>query len=638
MALLQIRRGNSAAKGVLAYGEPYYNCELGTVEWGGCNGTEIMLLTTTNASVIGSKGYKHTQNTSATTWSFTHSLNDEYPVVTAYDGDREIIIPGRIIPSGPNAMDVYFDVPVRGVLSLVSTFTSSMTTGGLGPASTAIYATTAGTSSWSINSLTASYFAGNLPTGSTYKWYQTQSAAMIWSFTHSLSEKYPVVTVYNELDEVIIPTKIVASSPDTMDIYFNMPVSGVAALNTGLGFGTYVGGQLPASTYKYYQTESAYVWRVTHSISESYPVVTVYDDTDGTSDVIIPTRINITSPDTLDVYFDQPVTGTLAIGTGTETAKNAISAAYAFYSTTASYALTASYVLGGVMGATRKWYQTASAATTWSFTHSLNEQYPVITVYDMNNNVIIPGRINVTSPDTLDVYFDLAPKMGVISVTSGGGGGGTVSSSSISASYAFYSTTASYALTASHIENLGYGDTWKHFQYVPLATWSFSHFLGEQWPNVTVYDLSNTVIQPGEIVGIDVNSMEVKFKSPQTGIAVLSVGGLAISSSVTSSYALTASYLLGAIESASYAATASYFGGVRAGTLTPADFGGLPFSASVVFSSPFPSTAYSIAVIGEDGRYFTVITGTKTAAGFELSTNSNTPIVGNVDWTATQHA
>ena len=540
MALLQIRRGNSAAKGVLAYGEPYYNCELGTVEWGGCNGTEIMLLTTANASVIGSKGYKHTQNTSATTWSFTHSLNDEYPVVTAYDGDREIIIPGRVIPSGLNSMDVYFDVPVRGVLSLVSTFTSSMSTGGLGPASTAIYATTAGTSSWAINSLTASYFAGNLPTGSTYKWYQTQSAAMIWSFTHSLSEKYPVVTVYNDLDEVIIPTRIVASSPDTMDIYFNMPVSGVAALNTGLGFGTFVGGQLPASTYKYYQTESAYVWRVTHSISESYPMVTVYDDTDGTSDVIIPTRINITSPDTLDVYFNQPVTGTLAIGSGTETAKTAISAAYAFYSTTASYALSASYLIGGFPTAsTAKWYQTASAATTWSFTHSLNEQYPVITVYDMNNNVIIPGRINITSPDTLDVYFDLAPKMGVIAVTAGGGGGGT-STPSISASYAFYSTTASY--------------------------------------------------------------------------------------------------LLGSIESASYALTASYFGGVRAGTLTPIDFGGLPFSASIVFSSPFPSTAYSVAVIGEDGRYFTVITGTKTAAGFELSTNSNTPIVGNVDWTATQHA
>ena len=43
-------------------------------------------------------------------------------------------------------------------------------------------------------------------------------------------------------------------------------------------------------------------------------------------------------------------------------------------------------------------------ATTWSFAHNLGEQFPVFTIFDSNNNVIVPLNINAYSANAASIY------------------------------------------------------------------------------------------------------------------------------------------------------------------------------------------------------------------------------------------
>ena len=103
---------------------------------------------------------------------------------------------------------------------------------------------------------------------------------------------------------------------------------------------------------------------------------------------------------------------------------------------TASQALTASYALGG--SASSILFQTASAATTWSFNHFLQTQYPVFTIYDEGNNVIVPQQITAVDTSSALIYFS-SPKRGVAVASKGG----------YSASVVTSATTANTAISAS---------------------------------------------------------------------------------------------------------------------------------------------------------------------------------------------
>jgi predicted nucleic acid-binding Zn-ribbon protein len=61
-----------------------------------------------------------------------------------------------------------------------------------------------------------------------------------------------------------------------------------------------------------------------------------------------------------------------------------------------------------------------SATSTWTFNHNLGEKYPAITVFDSNNNVIIPQNIEAVSTTQLVVSF-ASPQTGYVTATVGGG-------------------------------------------------------------------------------------------------------------------------------------------------------------------------------------------------------------------------
>ena len=65
------------------------------------------------------------------------------------------------------------------------------------------------------------------------------SAATTWAVTHSLSTKYPVVTIWDDNDQVIIPESITADSTNTATITFEQAMSGRASFTLGVPTSSY---------------------------------------------------------------------------------------------------------------------------------------------------------------------------------------------------------------------------------------------------------------------------------------------------------------------------------------------------------------------------------------------------------------
>ena len=134
------------------------------------------------------------------------------------------------------------------------------------------------------------------------------SAATTWTVSHNFDYQYENVDVYDGNDQIVIPTSITATDSNTLTLTFGSSVSGNAIISTG--------GQAIDERGKnvvHNQSSAATNWRVTHSIGEQYPAVTVYDDTDS---VIIPQQIKASDGSKMEIIFAQPVSGNANISVG----------------------------------------------------------------------------------------------------------------------------------------------------------------------------------------------------------------------------------------------------------------------------------------------------------------------------------
>ena len=73
---------------------------------------------------------------------------------------------------------------------------------------------------------------------------------------------------------------------------------------------------------------------------------------------------------------------------------------------------------------------------------------------------------------------------------------------------------------------------------------------------------------------------------------------------------------------------------VKAGRIAAGSFAGNPKKATVTFATVFPSAAYTISLIGADGRTF--IYETKAAGSFVINSQANAALTGEVHWQAIQ--
>ena len=97
-----------------------------------------------------------------------------------------------------------------------------------------------------------------------------------------------------------------------------------------------------------------------------------------------------------------------------------------------------------------------SPALTWSFTHNLSTLYPVFTIYDNEDNVIIPQKIHAETTSSAFIYFSSA-RTGTAVASKGGD---VVSASfAATASLAYNAVSSSYAYTASSAISASFAST-----------------------------------------------------------------------------------------------------------------------------------------------------------------------------------
>jgi hypothetical protein len=179
-----------------------------------------------------------------------------------------------------------------------------------------------------------------------------------------------------------------------------------------------------------------------------------------------------------------------------------------------SYALTASYALNGGSGGANPTvvHTQLTASTTWSFVHNLNTQTPLLQVYDLGYEQIIPNEIVSIDAFTSEIRFDYTQ-----------------------AGYAVASTGGGLAVT---------GSTPRLVQTVAATTWSFAHNLGTKYPGFEIFDSNDDVIIPAGIHAVDTDNAEIYFALPSTGVAIANFSGIngLSDNAVSASYAATASY------------------------------------------------------------------------------------------------
>jgi hypothetical protein len=188
-----------------------------------------------------------------------------------------------------------------------------------------------------------------------------------------------------------------------------------------------------------------------------------------------------------------------------------VSASFATNAITASYALFAANGGGGGGGSTVTHTQ-LTASTTWSFTHNLNTLTPLLQVYDLGYEQIIPNEIVSIDAFTSEIRFDY--------------------------------TQAGYAVASSGGGLVITGSTPRLVQTVAATTWSFAHNLGTKYPGFEVFDQNDYVVIPAGIYAIDENNAEIYFATPSTGVAIANFSGIdgVIPAATSASYAATASY------------------------------------------------------------------------------------------------
>ncbi len=202
----------------------------------------------------------------------------------------------------------------------------------------------------------------------------------------------------------------------------------------------------------------------------------------------------------------------------------------------------------------------STPSTTWTMVHNLGEQYVSFTFYDENDEVIIPNTVNATSTSTLTATFSVAA-IGKCIITIGSAPnyylhtqGSTNTTWTISHSLAnkycnvrcydasnnyvipqtivatdantitvtFASPIAGHAFVTKAGENDGFAVV---NQAVSATTWTITHSLNTFIVDVTVYDSSDEVFIPDNIVVIDQNTIQITLLSADTGNVAVGEGG-----------------------------------------------------------------------------------------------------------------
>ncbi len=91
-----------------------------------------------------------------------------------------------------------------------------------------------GTASWAQNSLTASYaVSASYVVNQNYATFTQSVPSTTWTFNHNLNFRTPIITVYDNNYEVVIPDSVFGSSDNQSIITFSSARAGYASAIIG---------------------------------------------------------------------------------------------------------------------------------------------------------------------------------------------------------------------------------------------------------------------------------------------------------------------------------------------------------------------------------------------------------------------
>ena len=177
--------------------------------------------------------------------------------------------------------------------------------------------------------------------------------------------------------------------------------------------------------------------------------------------------------------------------------ENAVSSSYALSS---SYASTASFAFAFPDQGFQ--FTQATGSNNWTVVHNLNTFLPLVDVYDLAYNQLIPAGVTSVDANTTQITFSTA-QAGYAIISKGSG----ISSQT--------AVSASYAVTASYASTVGFNFE----QITPSTSWTINHNLNNQHPLVQIYDSNHLTFIPLSISGSDANTVIVTFSTAVTGYA-----------------------------------------------------------------------------------------------------------------------
>ena len=127
-----------------------------------------------------------------TTVVTSHNFGTKNVQVTVYDDNDAMIIPDSIVTTDTNTVTTTFDSSTTGRVVVGK--------------------------------------AGHIVSGSTQTYRQSITGASSYAVTHSLSEDYPIVQVYSSSRAQVIPSEIITTSANALDITFTSTFNGTVVV------------------------------------------------------------------------------------------------------------------------------------------------------------------------------------------------------------------------------------------------------------------------------------------------------------------------------------------------------------------------------------------------------------------------
>ena len=173
-------------------------------------------------------------------------------------------------------------------------------------------------------------------------------------------------------------------------------------------------------------------WNFNHNLNSLYPAITVFNS-DGY--VIIPQNIHVIDYNNLTVSFASSQTGVVSAtiggngssGTAGTSGSSGISGVNGSSGTSGTSGSSGTAGTSGSSGTsgtsgtdgTGGLVQYFASATTWSVSHNLGTNYPLVNIWDSNNHIVVPQEITTIDGDTIEVTFS-SPIAGYVNVANGG--------------------------------------------------------------------------------------------------------------------------------------------------------------------------------------------------------------------------